>query len=69
MATAIATLFLVIPMTGVSQEESSLAEIDTCEECVGRVATNILNGTLDTISFKASMLQLATSSGATIVQF
>ncbi len=69
LTTTIATLFLVIPMIGMSKEGPSLGEIGTCEECVDNATTDILNGKLEAISFKASMLQLATSSGATVVQF
>ncbi|MGB3209952.1 MAG: rhodanese-like domain-containing protein [Desulforhopalus sp.] len=69
MTTAIATLFLVNPMIGMSQDGPSPAEIGNCEECVDSADTNIVNGTLEAISFKASMLQLATISGATVVQF
>lgn len=68
-AIAIATLLLVIPITVMSQEGSLLAPIGTCEECGDNADTEILNGTLTAISFKASMLQLVTGSGATIVQF
>jgi hypothetical protein len=69
LTTAIATLFLVNPMIGMSQDGPAPAEIGNCEECVDSVNTNIVNGTLEAISFKASMLQLATNSGATVVEF
>jgi hypothetical protein len=69
LTTAIATLFLVNPMIGMSQNGSSPTEISNCEECVDSADTNIVNGTLEAISFKASMLQLTTNSGATVVKF
>lgn len=69
LTTAIATLFLVNPMIGMSQDGPSPAEIGNCEECVDSVDTNMVNGTLEAISFKASMLQLTTNSGATVVKF
>jgi hypothetical protein len=69
LTTAIATLLLVNPMIGMSQDVPSPAEIGNCEECVDSVDTNIVKGTLEAISFKASMLQLATNSGATVVKF
>jgi hypothetical protein len=69
LTTAIATLFLVNPMIGMSQDGPSPAEIGNCEECVDSVDTKMVNGTLEAISFKASMLQLTTNSGATVVKF
>jgi Rhodanese-like domain len=69
LVTAVATLFLVNPMIGLSQNGPSPTEISNCEECVDSADTNIVNGTLEAISFKASMLQLATIGGATVVKF
>lgn len=69
LTTAIVTLLLVNPMIGMSQDGPSPAEIGNCEECVDSVDTNIISGTLEAISFKASMLQLTTNSGATVVKF
>ena len=67
--TSLTALLFVVPMTGMSQVVSAETEIGTCEECVDAVETNVLSGALKAISFKASMLQLATSDGTSVVTY
>lgn len=67
--TSLTALLFLVPMTGMSQAVSSDPEIGSCEECVDAVETNLVSGTLKAISFKASMLQLVTSDGTSVVTF
>jgi len=67
--TLLTALLLVAPVTGISQAVSSNTEIDTCNTCAEAAETDGLRGKLKAISFKASMLQLATTGGTSVVTF
>lgn len=69
LVAAIAISFLVDAAPAMSQNGILPGEIGTCEECVDEAETNMLKGKLDAVSFKASMLQLTTSSGARVLRF
>jgi len=62
-------LLLVTPIAGKSEDATQDAGIGTCEECPATTETKLLKGTLDVISFKASMLQLATGNGSKVITF
>ena len=64
-----AIVCLLFAATGKSEQVGPDAEIGTCEECSAEVKRNVFKGTLETISHKAGMLQLATSSGTQVVSF
>ncbi len=65
----IIVLFFISPVEGRSIEGSLEAEVETCEECAGETDTGVLYGALDSISLKASMLQLNAKTGTTVVSF
>lgn len=69
LVAAIAISFLVDASPAMSQSGTLPGEIGTCEECIDEAETNMLKGKLDAVSFKASMLQLTTSSGVRVVRF
>lgn len=60
---------LVMPTAGMGDTHEQDSGIGSCEECGQSTETNVIYGTLDAISFKASMLQLSTESGVRIVTF
>ena len=66
---AVFFMLLVIPTEGKSGNATQDAGIGICEDCVAAIDTNVLKGTLDAISFKASMLQLATGSETKVITF
>ncbi|TKB11358.1 rhodanese-like domain-containing protein [Desulforhopalus sp. IMCC35007] len=62
-------LLLVTPIAGKSEDATQNPVIGSCEGCPATTDTKVLKGTLDVISFKASMLQLATGTGAKVITF
>lgn len=64
-----AIVSLLFAATGKSERVGPDAEIGTCEECSVDVGSDVFEGTIEEISHKAGMLQLATSSGTQVVSF
>ncbi len=62
-------LLLVTPIAGKSEDATKDPVISNCEECPATTDTKVLKGTVDVISVKASMLQLATGNGAKVIAF
>ncbi|MFT5729646.1 MAG: hypothetical protein ACI8PB_003817 [Desulforhopalus sp.] len=66
---AVFFMLLVMPTEGKSDNAPQDTGVSTCEDCVAAIDINVLKGTLDAISFKASMLQLATGSETKVITF
>lgn len=65
----IVLMLLVSPANGKNTEGPLEAEVGSCEECAGKTDTGVLYGALDSVSLKASMLQLVTNNGTKVVSF